>query len=350
MTQWPFFWNQPSGLNLTTAANAGQRQNMVLVSDTFTYDCPVLVTATVQFATNPVTAIRGNGSVLQAFDWFVFDEQGDLIVPQVPPQLMRQLNETSAAAALPASRLSSVSVGTYSLSELVIIPFAFPDMRTPQETAFRDKVPNGKVQIGVQLSSNWQQNLVNPGTSTVTMSNITLTAMQRHNPTQNTMPWFRPRYTLPTATVAASGQQPPLVIGSDMWVGGFLLAQLGQLAAGQMYVQDILNTWRLQSDQVRYLPDFLPNAMLQALQQYTSAGAVDVSTFNGFTWMNFRNHGRLSTMTPPNMSNYQIISTAQPSVTSGVVASILQVLMVNFERIGTVQGGRIITNPATLPF
>jgi hypothetical protein len=350
VTQWPFYWNQPSSLNLTTGANAGQRNNMVLVSDTFTYDCPVLVSATVQFAVNPVTAIRGNGSVLQAFDYTVFDEQGDLILPQVPPQLVRQLNEAGAQSALPASRLSSVAVGTYQISELFLIPFAFPDMRMPQETAFRDKKADGKVQIGIQLSANWLQNLVNPGTSTVTMTNITVTAMQRHNPSQTTMPWFRPRYTFPTANVAASGQQAPIVIGSNMWCAGLLLAQLGQLAAGQMYVTDILNSFRFQSDQVRYLPDFLPLTMVQQLAQYTQGGAVDVTGFASFYFHNFRNHGRLSTMTPPNMSNYQVIPNAQPSVTAGVTSSMIQILLVNMERIGVVSGNRIVTNPAPLPF
>lgn len=339
------------------AADVGVRRYIELEGNSYNYFLYAVITATVQISVGAATAIRNAGSAAALFDVIGVEENGaDRII--LDPRVARFLAEALAPSALSVKRLTSTAVATYQLREVVPIFFSLPHTMDPSETAFREKDPTAKTKFFVQYSATAAARLLTVGGATVAITNVNVDLEQAHNRYQKHLPKFVPtiRQVMTPINGANAEQSIPLV--SSKYLAGVAFTQDSD--AGE--VDDIVNKLSIRSDIRDYIgPKMQKWVNLTGESELELGGAVNrVAGLNtaadpkpAHLFVNFCQHGRLSTLIEPNETNLRALLDVQPSVLS--TNSLVRVTLLELDRdLGKYSGPtgltRLVVDPDPLPW
>lgn len=347
---------------LTTANDAGQRRQVLIEQDTFTYGFFIILSAALTIATGAATTLKSRGSLSAAFDYIALNENGyDRVLAD--PRYLGYAAEMEAPSQFSNVRLTALAVATYQLREIIPVWFGPPTQKSPRETAFREAVPTAPTFVAVQLSNNWATSIVSGGTAVVTLNNITVSVQQMHSRTQAHLPLFQGvvrQLVLPVAQA-----QNPLIVPlmSDKYLSKVVVG--GE--AGNGLVNDIILAAAFRSDVRDYIgpqQDTWENIGRQA-EIFTGGNVYDPppnfagilgqgSTAPLMVGLKVTDHGRLRTMIEPNETNLRLELNVQPTV---VGAAPSQVRVVIFEWVRDVSpksqpggGVRYVCDPNPLPW
>jgi hypothetical protein len=362
---YPFRKSPLPTLSLTPAADAGVRRSVQLEQNSFTYGVYILLRVVFVIGAANAASINNRGSAAAAFDLVGITENGfDRVV--IDPRVAAFIGQMNAMSSISSSRLTSLVVGTYNLTELVPVFFANPNTMDPGETAFRERNPTAQSVVFVQLSNNAAANIaVAGGGGTVSVTSATASFFQVHNPNQKTLPYFVPFISQAITPITGTNTQQRINLMSDRNLAGVVISQENQFGEAR----DVLLGLSVLSDVRTYLGNQIePLEELQRFQELSYGGAVYTpltapNNTNGSATalvgphlaLSFLHHGQLSTMIEPNETNLRIVASVQQSAVGVAASSAIRITTIEMVRdlqayVAPGGGTRMVCDPNPLPW
>lgn len=281
------------------------------------------------------TRRRNKGSVWALFDQVVLSDNGKARV-ELDGRILRKYAEMHAPSALAASRLAGVGVQAATIiREQAILHLANPLSGNPQETAWKERDSQRKVQLGVRVPATPKNRLMEAGTATVT--NIQVTCEQVYDPVTTDLPLFLPTIRQITQNIPGTNTKLEVELKSPNWLRGLIVQQDSD--AGE--VGDIISALAFRGqfrpfigeDQVAW--DDLLRSMEAEFggQVYDGPGtAIEQSAY----WLNnAQQGGRLSNIiSPAELAGAKLVLSVAQTGAAGATAasSLVRVALIELER------------------
>lgn len=316
----------------------GQSRNYIdLLNGTQSRYIDLVLSASVTISVAPVTSIINRGSLAACVNQLGIEENGeDRVV--MDGRVARFFTEQAAPSALTAQRLTSTAVGTTQLRELIRVWFAHPFSINPMETAYVEKNVLAKLQAFVQLFDSAATKLVVAGGATVVLSNVTVTAYQKHDKFMSTKPLLVPFVKQYTSPVNGSDAQFQIPIKTPRYIR-FMAVSQETNTSGE--VNDIINSFALRGDARDIIGP--QGALMQDLDNAMEAeygGAVYATLNHAHLALTFSENGRLNgCINPLQDTNLRIEANVQPSASAG--SSLIRVTTVELESVPGLTAGKI---------
>ncbi len=328
----PFETNNPAADNRQQFAAQGMRTGYI----------DLMITGDITIGTADATAIRNSGSLLALINYITVKEQGDQPV-MIDPFLLKALTEAQAARSLPARRLGVLAQGTYSLSEIVRIPFAWNLGMNAWRTAFVERTPASPTYVTYNPNFDTSRIAVAGVGGTVTLSNFQIRTIQTYDDAVSEYrPYFRPRITQTKWTITGANPEFRCLLNPNAAVRQMVFGQDN----GVSMVSDIINGLRVRTDSRLFLGQaMMPYDFLTQLQANEFGGDIyglcgglgpQGPTVNSGVYVyNFQSGGLMSCWFVPELQgqNFRAEINCQPSVTSGVTTSTITIATVEMLKI-----------------
>lgn len=310
----------------TAAVVVGQSATIDLDNRMQTRKLNLILEGTVTTSVAATALRRNRGLLSSAFQFSVLENGSQEWGLPIEGRMARMLAESLSAAPLPATVLptGALPIAAYNLREVIPIWFANPLGVSPRETNYMERNPNARFQLQAFVKANALASLVEVSTATVVLSNLRVTVEQDADPSEPSLPIFKPRYREITQNVTAANAQDILRVDTPFRIQQMILsAEADVSGGGTVEVADVINGFQLLGDSGRYLvgPNDAPfRAFVEQSAEWAGGDTLGALAYGV---MNFQRSGRLSDVPFPSreFANFRFQINSQPSVIAGVTAT-----------------------------